>query len=157
MNREQAMTRIDDYFESGAFFEELSRRVAIHSESQEPDQLAELHRYLGDEMLPSLEALGFSCEVHENPLPQGGPFLVAGRHEGDDRPTVMSYGHGDVVRGYDEQWLEGLSPWVLEKRGARWYGRGSADNKGQHTINLAAMRAVLEARGELGFNAVVLI
>ena len=95
--------------------------------------------------------------MHENPLPQGGPFLVATRREGDDRPTIMSYGHGDVVRGYDDQWHAGLSPWMLEKRDGRWYGRGSADNKGQHTINLAALQAVLETRGELGFNAVLLI
>ena len=69
----------------------------------------------------------------------------------------MSYGHGDVVRGYDDQWRDGLDPWTLQKVGARWYGRGSADNKGQHTINLAAMAAVIEERGELGFNAVILI
>ena len=157
MSREQAIARIADYFEGGGFYAELARRVAIHSESQETGQLRELYRYLEDEMVPSLEQLGFTCEIHENPQPQGGPFLVATRREGDDRPTVMSYGHGDVVRGYDDQWLEGLSPWVLEKRGERWYGRGSADNKGQHTINMAAMRAVLEQRGELGFNAVILI
>ena len=157
MSRELAMQRIADYFEGGGFFEELARRVAIHSESQEPEQHAELYRYLEAEMQPSLEALGFDCSIYENPVDGGGPFLVARRHEGDDRPTVMSYGHGDVVRGYDEQWLEGLSPWVLQKRDERWYGRGSADNKGQHTINLAAMDAVRQARGELGFNAVVLI
>ena len=38
--------------------------------------------------------------------------------------------------------------------GNRVYGRGTADNKGQHSINLAALRAVREARGgRLGFNA----
>ncbi|AUT56124.1 hypothetical protein C9I56_20110 [Paraburkholderia caribensis] len=28
----------------------------------------------------------------------------------------------------------------------RWYGRGTAENKGQHTINLAALAQVLRAR-----------
>lgn len=42
-------------------------------------------------------------------------------------------------------------------KGERWYGRGTAGNKAQHTINLAAMRSVQEIRGELGFNAIVLI
>ena len=38
--------------------------------------------------------------------------------------------------------------------GNRVYGRGTADNKGQHSINLSALRAVREARGgRLGFNA----
>ena len=40
-------------------------------------------------------------------------------------------------------WKEGLSPWTLTERGGRWYGRGIADNKGQHTINMAALAAVL--------------
>jgi len=40
----------------------------------------------------------------------------------------------------------------------RWYGRGTADNKGQHTINLAALEQVLRARGgRLGFNLTILI
>ncbi len=156
MSRESALARIGEYFDSGGFFDDLARRIAIHTESQEPERRPELYRYLGDEITPYMEALGFSCEIHENPVPHGGPLLVATRRESDERPGVMGYGHGDVVRGYDDQWQEGLNPWVLQKRGARWYGRGSADNKGQHTINLAAMKAVIEERGELGFNAVVL-
>ena len=37
------------------------------------------------------------------------------------------------------------------------YGRGTADNKGQHAINLAALATVIAERGRLGFNAKVLI
>ena len=37
------------------------------------------------------------------------------------------------------------------------YGRGTADNKGQHTINIAAIAAVLETRGHLGFNSKIVI
>ncbi|MGD8564279.1 MAG: M20/M25/M40 family metallo-hydrolase, partial [Desulfarculaceae bacterium] len=66
-------------------------------------------------------------------------------------------GHGDVVRGLDEGWKDGLSPWRLTKEGDRWYGRGVVDNKGQHTLNLAALQSVLEVRGSLGFNVKVLI
>src|SRR5690606_25626638 len=39
----------------------------------------------------------------------------------------------------------------------RFYGRGTADNKGQHSINLAALAVVLRQRGHLGFNVKVLI
>jgi acetylornithine deacetylase/succinyl-diaminopimelate desuccinylase-like protein len=39
----------------------------------------------------------------------------------------------------------------------RWFGRGTADNKGQHSINLAALDRVLAARGRLGFNVKLLI
>ena len=70
---------------------------------------------------------------------------------------MLTYGHGDVIRGLDEQWKEGLSPWKVSVQGDRLYGRGTADNKGQHTINLGAIQAVIEARGKLGFNSIILI
>src|SRR5260370_10962713 len=57
------------------------------------------------------------------------------------------------IWGYDAQWRDGLSPWQVHVAGDHWYGRGTADNKGQHSINLAALKAVLDARsGRLGFN-----
>ncbi len=70
---------------------------------------------------------------------------------------MLTYGHGDVILGYDAQWRAGLSPWTLACEGDRWYGRGTADNKGQHTINFAALARVIEARGRLGFNMKVLL
>lgn len=157
MTRSNAILRAETYFDDGSYFSDLERRVAIHSESQEPDQKPELYRYLSEEMQPYLEAMGFSCELFSNPLEDGGPFLVADRAEGDHLPTVLSYGHGDVVRGYDDQWADGLSPWKLVRKDGRWYGRGTADNKGQHTINLAALKVVLEERGQLGFNIKLLL
>lgn len=157
MSRDGAIERIASYFDDGGFFADLARRVAIHTESQEPARKPELYRYLTEELQPCLEPLGFVCRIFDNPIARGGPFLVATRLEAEGLPTVMSYGHGDVVRGYDDQWQQGLDPWDLKKVGARWYGRGTADNKGQHTINLAALSAVLEARGRLGFNVTLLI
>jgi acetylornithine deacetylase/succinyl-diaminopimelate desuccinylase-like protein len=61
------------------------------------------------------------------------------------------------VRGLEDQWRPGLDPWRLteegDRQGGRWYGRGSADNKGQHALNLSALEAVLAERdGKLGFN-----
>ncbi|MET0683642.1 MAG: M20/M25/M40 family metallo-hydrolase [Casimicrobiaceae bacterium] len=70
---------------------------------------------------------------------------------------MLIYGHGDVVAGHDSQWTGGRSPWQVSADGGRWYGRGTADNKGQHSINLAALGQVLAARGRLGFNAKLLI
>ena len=51
----------------------------------------------------------------------------------------------------------GSTPWRIVVEGERIYGRGTADNKGQHSVNLAALAAVLEERGALGFNCKVLI
>src|SRR5690606_18069411 len=69
----------------------------------------------------------------------------------------LGYGHGDVVLGDDANWREGLSPWTIKRDGEKLYGRGTADNKGQHTINMLALQTVLAVRGRLGFNSKFMI
>lgn len=156
-SRAGAIARVLEHFDSGAFQETLARRVAIESTSQEPERAPELERYLAEEIGPSLEsALGVEWEILPNPV-EAGPILVGERREGDDLPTILVYGHGDTVRGMDDRWREGLNPWKMTLEGDRWYGRGTADNKGQHSINFAALASVLEERGKLGFNLRVLV
>ena len=154
MSRELAVSNAINYFDRGTFEQELSALVAFRTESQLPDAQANAVclEYLTDAILPRLEALGVSCEIVENPDPTGGPLLIGERHESDFLPTVLTYGHGDTVLGQSGRWEEGLDPWTLSARGDRLYGRGSADNKGQHLINIAALEVVLAQRGWLGFN-----
>ena len=158
--RDHALASARDHFDSGAFLRDLARRVAIRSESQDPAQAGSLHAYLHDEMSPTLAALGFDVALHDNPL-RGtgcGPFLIARRREDPALPTVLMYGHGDVIRGQDAAWTKGQGPWRLSQDGDKLYGRGTADNKGQHSINIAALQQVLAARGgRLGFNVTWLI
>src|SRR5437763_10102148 len=157
MTRAAAIAAAEKYFDSGAFVADLRRRVAIPTESQNPAREPELRQYLETEMSESLARLGMTSTVFSNPKGKGGPFLIAELIEDPKRPTVLLYGHGDVIRGQDEQWRAGLGPWTLKVEGERIYGRGTADNKGQHTINLAAIETVLRTRGKLGFNLKVLI
>ena len=152
MARDAAVERALEYFDDGRYMDDLARRVAIPTESQNPERLPDLYRYLTDEMQTAFEAMGYSCRIYDNPLKGQGPVLLATRHEGDGLPTVLGYGHGDVIRGYEEQWYEGLSPWRIEERGDKVYGRGTADNKEQDCLHMAALACVLEERGELSFN-----
>ncbi|WP_417518361.1 M20 family metallopeptidase [Minwuia sp.] len=152
MSRETAVEKAGTYVTDGPFFAELAERVAVRTESQKPDSLPELHRYLDTLIEPAFRAMGFTCRKFENPLGLG-PVLLAERHEGDDLPTVLGYGHGDVIRGLEDQWTRGQGPWILTQDGDRLYGRGTADNKAQHTLNMNALRTVIETRGTLGFNA----
>lgn len=152
VSREAALTAAAAHFDSGAFVRDLARRVAIRTESQNPASGAELRRYLADEIMPTLSALGFTGQVHDNPVPPYGPLLIAARIEDPALPTVLMYGHGDVIRGQDASWTQGQGPWTLAADGDRLYGRGTADNKGQHSINFAALAQVLAVRGALGFN-----
>ena len=145
------------WFDDGALLADLRRRVAYRTESQHRERSAELVRYLTEEIGPSVERLGFRWSVWENPVAGAPPMLYAERVEAPRLPRVLIYGHGDVVAGHDNQWAAGRSPWEVSTDAGRWYGRGTADNKGQHTINLAALGQVLAARGRLGCNAKLLI
>ncbi len=156
--REAAVEAAAAAVDGGAFAAHLARLVAVPSTSQEDAHAADLERYLRGEIEPWLARMGFAVAVHPNPDPAFGPILVATRIEGADLPTVLTYGHGDTVRGLADQWHEGRDPWVLRAEGDRWYGRGTADNKGQHALNLTALEAVIAARGgRLGFNVTLVL
>ena len=158
MSRHDALARSAAFFDQGHFLEALSRRVAMRTESQNPSSAPILHAYLSKRIAPELQRLGFTHRILDNPHAGGGPFLLAERIEPDAAFSVLTYGHGDVVRGQERQWRQGLSPWSVVVEGDRWYGRGTADNKGQHTINLSALAQVLAVRkGKLGYNVKIIL
>jgi acetylornithine deacetylase/succinyl-diaminopimelate desuccinylase-like protein len=158
MSRSDCLAAAEAYFDSGRFFADLAARVACRTESDTGTAPPALGEYLNSLIAEPLARLGFVSEVVPNPIASGGPFLIARRIEGNDLPTLLTYGHGDVVSGQAGSWRAGLDPWVLTREGDRWYGRGTADNKGQHTINLAALTTAIEARGgKLGYNVIVLL
>jgi len=151
--RDAAIARATAEFDSGAFRERLESFIAIPSTSQDPGHEADLRRYLEEGIAPWVGRLGFTSSIHPNPEAGCGPILIASRVEDPSRPTVLLYGHGDTVRGLEDAWSDGLRPWGITERDGLWYGRGTADNKGQHIINLAALEAVLAERGgRLGAN-----
>ena len=158
MNREQMLDSMARWFDEGGLLAELSQRIAHPTPSDNKEPPEQLEPYLTQQIMPLLAGLGFTCTLVANPVPGTGPLLIAKREESPSLPTVLTYGHGDVISGQDASWRQGLSPWTLCVDGDRWYGRGTADNKGQHSINLAALRHVLAARqGKLGFNLTVLL
>ncbi|MBJ7252114.1 MAG: M20/M25/M40 family metallo-hydrolase [Acetobacteraceae bacterium] len=156
--REGALARAASFFDDGSYKKLLTDLVAIPSTAQEPGHEADLRLYLEGAIGPWLERLGFAVTIHPNPLEGFGPILTGVRIEDAAKPTVLLYGHGDTVRGLDDQWRPGLKPWELYEEDGRWYGRGSADNKGQHALNIAALEAVLAERGgKLGFNVKIIL
>lgn len=156
MTRQAAIQRATSVFDDGSFKESLRQRIERPTESQNPSRAAELPAYLTHELQPALEAMGFECQLISHTKAKA-PFLFAQRLESANLPTVLGYGHGDVIRGLESEWREGVSPWALTELDGRWYGRGIADNKGQHSVNLQAMACVLAERGHLGFNAKFII
>jgi acetylornithine deacetylase/succinyl-diaminopimelate desuccinylase-like protein len=157
MTRTEAIDHAHRQFQSGEFLIELDRRVGYRTESQNAERSDALRAYLTEEMQPAFSELDFTTRLIESPTGKA-PFLFAEHRESDTAPTVLMYGHGDVVDGMVGEWRGGLDPWRTTRIDNRVYGRGTADNKGQHSINLAALRAVRAARGgKLGFNAKFII
>jgi acetylornithine deacetylase/succinyl-diaminopimelate desuccinylase-like protein len=151
-SREGAIARAHECYDDGRYLAALRDLVAVPTESQMPERRPDLYRYCQETLPPMLAPMGFACETLDNPDTRHGPVLLATRHEGAALPTILVYGHGDVVRGLKPQWTEGRDPWEVRVEGDKWYGRGTVDNKGQHLIALEALRATLAERGSLGFN-----
>ncbi|MEM9355870.1 MAG: M20 family metallopeptidase [Pseudomonadota bacterium] len=156
-SRQSAIANVQTYFNSGCFVKDLAALVAVETESQRPEARAALYDYLNSHIAQKLDALGFHSELFDNPVAAGGPLLICERIEDERLPTVLIYGHGDVVVGQESEWDDGLSPWQLTVKDGQIYGRGTADNKGQHLIAIEALRTVIAERGRLGFNCRVLI
>jgi acetylornithine deacetylase/succinyl-diaminopimelate desuccinylase-like protein len=136
----------DDLFRTA-----LADLIGFATDASAPD--ASLDAYL-DHLAQGFAAMGFTTERMTE---DGHPFLLASRVEDPGLLTVLGYGHGDTVPGMAGRWRADRDPWALTEADGLWYGRGIADNKGQHLINMTAMEAVIAARGSLGFNAHVLI
>src|SRR4029450_2148831 len=98
-SRDGAIARAEKYFDDGGFLAELQRRVAIPTTSKEQDSMPALQEYVSREMSQSLQKMGYDCTVLPNPRAEYGPFLIARRIEDPAKPTVLTYGHGDVIRG----------------------------------------------------------
>lgn len=155
--RELALQLAMNTLANGTFYDTLARRVALKTVSQDPACRDTLLEYLTQEMSPLLEELGFTCQIIDNPKPGLPPLLIGQRIEDPALATLLLYGHGDVTDGQEDQWTQGLAPWALTFVDGRVYGRGTADNKGQHSVNFTALEAVIKARqGKLGYNVKIL-
>jgi cysteinylglycine-S-conjugate dipeptidase len=76
-----------------------------------------------------------------------GSNCVHGHASGPEgSPTVLLYSHYDVQPPLGEDlWTAPI--WELTEREGRWYGRGSADCKGNIVMHLTALRALRRANG----------
>lgn len=155
MTLDQALAQTASYYadKEHGYFADLARLVQIPTESQHAAGLPHLSDYLTNGIQRMFVDAGFACEVLQNPFEDAGPVLLATRIEDPTLPTLLCYGHGDVVMGMQGHWDNDMDPWSLTFEGDRIYGRGTADNKGQHLAQLAAMKSVIETRGRLGFNS----
>lgn len=122
--------------------------LAIPSVSAIPEHAADCRR-AAEWLAAELRRIGAQrVEVSET---GGHPIVVGERIEDPNLPTIVIYGHYDVQPG-DPLDLWRTSPFEPIVRDGRMLGRGSADDKGQILIHLAALEALLSTRGKLPVN-----
>lgn len=111
--------------------------------------IAEVAAYVAHVM----QQIGLETEVVAT---AGWPMVLGHRHRRPGSTTVLLYGHYDVQPPDPLQaWLS--PPFEPSIRDGRIYGRGVADNKGQHLAQLLAIKALLTVMGELPCNVTVLL
>ena len=89
-------------------------------------------------------------------IPGVHPYVYADWLDRPGAPTILLYGHHDVVPpGRAERWAS--PPFEPIERGGRLYGRGTADDKGGILVHVAAVAAYLRSGGALPCNVKFLI
>jgi acetylornithine deacetylase/succinyl-diaminopimelate desuccinylase-like protein len=133
---------------------DLTRLVAIPSISA-PNYPKETHASL-------LEAYGAVAGLFRDAgarildpleLPDTAPALMAEVPTPDGAPTVLLYGHYDVVPVGDESKWES-PPFEATERDGAIYGRGSADSKSNILMHVGALRA-WDGRPPVGLKIVI--
>ncbi len=123
---------------------DLERLVAIPSVADPaqypPERCMEAAEYVRDEAADAGIA-----DARLLDMPDGHPAVFGHAPGPDGTPTVLLYCHYDVQPPLGEDEWES-PPFELVERNGRWYGRGSADCKGNVVAHLTALRAL---EGEL--------
>jgi acetylornithine deacetylase/succinyl-diaminopimelate desuccinylase-like protein len=118
----------------------VSYRSVADPRQYPPEECAKAARWVAD----AFTATGFA-DVSLNETADGSRAVIGHRDGHDGSPTVLLYAHYDVQPPLDEKaWR--TPPFELTERDGRWYGRGTADCKGNILMHLTALRA-LEAVG----------
>ncbi|MDX1419022.1 MAG: dipeptidase [Rubricoccaceae bacterium] len=149
------MTDALDYARQHAddFVEQLKDWLRIPSISTDPDYRDDTRRaaeWLADELrrvgMDRVEVM--PTGTAETP---GHPIVYAEKHVGDDRPTVLVYGHYDV-QPPDPLELWESPPFEPVEKDGHLVARGSSDDKGQAFMHVKAAEAYLRGGGDLPVN-----
>jgi acetylornithine deacetylase/succinyl-diaminopimelate desuccinylase-like protein len=133
---------------------DLARLVAIPSVSI-ADYPPETHEQLlvaRDAVVELLESAGVQ-DVGSIELPNTAPVVTGEIPAPPGAPTVLLYGHYDVVAAGDEEKWDS-PPWELTERDGALFGRGSADTKSNIVAHVGALRA-WDGRPPVGIKVVI--
>lgn len=130
--------------------EDLLRIPSVSTDSAYAEDVKEAAHWLAD----NLDEIGID---HVEVIPTDGHSIVfAEHHSGDDKPTVLVYGHYDV-QPPDPIDLWDTPPFEPKRENGTLYARGACDDKGQMFMHVKAAEAYLKQEGELPVNLKFLI
>lgn len=97
--------------------------------------------------------LGLEAQKIQTP---GYPVVIGRWEQAPGAPTVLLYGHYDVMPSEPLQaWIS--PPFKPTIRNGRVYARGAGDNKGQHFAQILALESYLAVHGRLPCNVLMLL
>jgi acetylornithine deacetylase/succinyl-diaminopimelate desuccinylase-like protein len=134
------------------FREELFDFLRIPSVSADSTRNPDTRR-AGQWVVDRMRTAGLEAELLET---DGHPVALGSwQGAGAEAPTILIYGHYDVQPAEPlELWSS--PPFEPEIREGRIYARGSADDKGQLFLHLAALDLLLRTEARLPVNVIVL-
>jgi len=145
------MTTWNDYLTENydRFLAELLDFIRIPSVSALPEHEADMEK-AAEWVAARLTAAG--AENVAIMLTGGHPVVYGDwLHAGDDKPTILLYGHFDV-QPPDPLDLWETPPFEPTIRNGRIYARGASDDKGGMITPILAVEALLQSEGELPVN-----
>jgi acetylornithine deacetylase/succinyl-diaminopimelate desuccinylase-like protein len=136
------------------FLQELFEMLRIPSLSGDPAHAGDV-RKMAEWLAAHMQALGLEkvavMETAGHPVVYG-EWMGAG----PDKPTVLVYGHYDVVPAtMEDGWTS--DPFEPVVRDGKIYARGATDDKGQLFIHVKALEAYLQTSGAAPANVKFLI
>jgi acetylornithine deacetylase/succinyl-diaminopimelate desuccinylase-like protein len=122
--------------------DELTELVSLRSVADPRQFPAEECERTAQWVLGKFADLGFS-DAHLEETADGSMAVVGSRRtsRAGESPTVLLYAHYDVQPPLDDAAWK-TPPFELTEVDGRWYGRGTADCKGNIVMHLAALRAL---------------
>jgi len=130
------------------FLAELEHFLRYPSISSQPDRRNDAKR-CATWLAKHLKAVGMPrVRVVQT---RGNPIVFASRHRGRCYPTVLIYGHYDVLPGEPiQEWR--TPPFEPTLIGNKLFARGASDDKGQLFIHIKAVESYLATEGSLPVN-----
>ncbi|MHA2276568.1 MAG: M20/M25/M40 family metallo-hydrolase, partial [Candidatus Kariarchaeaceae archaeon] len=126
--RDQILNWLDEI----DYLKELNEYIALPSRSRNREET----KISGEYAIGLLKKAG----LEPRRIPSSGNDVLFGHSLSDpNNPSVLLYGHYDVQPEGDVD-LWDSPPFVATKVGNKLFGRGTADNKGQHYAHLLGIR-----------------